>query len=219
MDDVRIVKKAIKHIYLRVKPDGEAVLSVPQHLGEGEIERILRKRADWIARQRERFASSPKKVEPEYVSGENIRYLGRNYRLKVIESSEERVALQRGKLHLFVQDSRHKRIKKALIESWMHAKAEHHFALALERFAPLVEGRPYRLRIRSMKSRWGSCNPRTGNITLNLQLIEKPKICIEYVALHELTHLIYPNHGQGFHSFMTLHMPDWRERKRVLEER
>jgi predicted metal-dependent hydrolase len=69
-----------------------------------------------------------------------------------------------------------------------------------------------------MKSRWGSCNPRTGNITLNLQLIEKPKICIEYVALHELTHLIYPNHGRGFHSFMTLHMPDWRERKRVLEE-
>jgi len=217
MGEVRIVKKAVKRIYLKVKPDGEAVLSVPQHLGEGEIERILRKRADWIARQRERFASSPERVDAEYVSGENIRYLGRNYRLKVIAANDERVSLQRGQLRLFVRDTRAKRIKKALVEGWLRAKAERHFTEALARFAPLIGDRPYRLRIRTMKTRWGSCNPQTGNITLNLRLIEKPKICIEYVALHELAHLLQPHHGRAFYDFLSLHMPDWKERKARLE--
>jgi predicted metal-dependent hydrolase len=218
MGEVRIVKKAVKRIYLKVKPNGETVLTVPPDISQCEIDHILEKRAAWIARQREKFAALPQRMEPEYVSGENIRYLGRNYRLKVIASSEERVSLQRGILQLFVEDTEATRIKKALVEGWLRAKAERHFTEALKRYAPLVKERPYRLRIRTMKTRWGSCNPRTGNITLNLRLIEKPKICIEYVALHELAHLIHPNHGRSFYAFLNLHMPDWRERKARLED-
>jgi predicted metal-dependent hydrolase len=217
MGEVRIVKKAVKRIYLKVKPDGEAVLTVPPDVSEREIVQILEKRAAWIARQREIFASVPRRAEPEYVSGENIRYLGRNYRLKVIASDDERVSLQRGILQLFVKDPKATRIKKALVEGWLRAKAERHFAEALACFAPLVGERSYRLRIRTMKTRWGSCNPQTGNITLNLHLIEKPKICIEYVALHELAHLVHSNHGRVFYNFLSMHMPDWKKRKILLE--
>jgi len=217
MGEVRIVKKAVKRIYLKVKPDGEAVLTVPPDVSQREIDHILQKRAAWIARQRKNFAAVPRRTEPEYVSGENIRYLGRNYRLKVIAENDERVSLQRGQLRLFVRDTRATRIKKALVEGWLRAKAERHFTEALARFAPLIGDRPYHLRIRTMKTRWGSCNHQTGNITLNLRLIEKPKICIEYVALHELAHLLHPHHGRAFYDFLSLHMPDWKERKARLE--
>jgi len=217
MGEVRIVKKAVKRIYLKVKPDGEAVLTVPPDVSQREIDHILEKRAAWIARQRENFAAVPRRTEPEYVSGENIRYLGRNYRLEVIESTEEGVKLQRGRLQLFVRDKKARSIKAGLVQGWLRAKAEHHFTEVLERFAPLVGYRLYRLRIRSMKTRWGSCNPQTGNITLNLRLIEKPKICIEYVALHELAHLVHSNHGRVFYNFLCMHMPDWKKRKALLE--
>ncbi len=68
-----------------------------------------------------------------------------------------------------------------------------------------------------MKSRWGSCNHTKGYINLNLKLIEKPTICIEYVVFHELAHLIYPNHSQKFYNYLTLYMPDWKVRKLKLE--
>ena len=103
------------------------------------------------------------------------------------------------------------------MEGWLRANAERHFTEALKRFAPLTGDRPYRLRIRTMKPRRGSCNPQTGNITLNLRLIEKPKICIEYVALHELAHLLHPLHGRVFYNFLSMHMPDWKKRKILLE--
>ncbi len=69
-----------------------------------------------------------------------------------------------------------------------------------------------------MKTRWGSCNTQKGFINLNLELIKKTKICIEYVIFHELVHLIYPNHSKEFYKYLTLYMPDWEERKEKLED-
>lgn len=72
------------------------------------------------------------------------------------------------------------------------------------------------IRYREMVSRWGSCQPKTGKITLNLRLSVKSERCIEYVLVHELCHLLHPDHSPAFHSAMTALMPDWRERKREL---
>lgn len=76
---------------------------------------------------------------------------------------------------------------------------------------------PYpELKIRYMTARWGSCQPQKGIITLNSQLIEKPRHCIEYVVLHEFAHFIYPNHSKDFYGLVESLMPDWKERKREL---
>ena len=68
-----------------------------------------------------------------------------------------------------------------------------------------------------MQTRWGSCNVERRNINLNLELIKKPRYCIEYVILHELAHLKYPNHGKKFWEYMSVHMPNWEWRKNKLE--
>ena len=73
---------------------------------------------------------------------------------------------------------------------------------------------PYpELKIRYMTARWGSCQPQKGIITLNSQLIEKPRRCIEYVVLHEFAHFIHPNHSKDFYALVESLMPDWKERK------
>ena len=75
-----------------------------------------------------------------------------------------------------------------------------------------------KLRIRNMETRWGSCLAKKGVITLNKQLLEAPRNCIEYVVMHEFCHFIHPNHSKHFYDFLTILMPDWKERKELLEK-
>lgn len=74
-----------------------------------------------------------------------------------------------------------------------------------------------KIRIRDMKTRWSSCLTQKGIITLNKRLLEVPRNCIEYVVMHELCHFIHPNHSKNFYLFLSVLMPDWRERKSVLD--
>lgn len=95
-------------------------------------------------------------------SGENFCYLGRNYRLKVIESKSEGVKLQRGYLQVFVKNTADLVMKKRLVKEWYLLKAEVYFQKAIEKYQPLVKREVENIRIREMKTRWGSCNPGRG---------------------------------------------------------
>lgn len=74
-----------------------------------------------------------------------------------------------------------------------------------------------KLKLRNMTSRWESCLPNKGIITLNKRLIKAPKNCIEYVAYHEFCHFVHPNHSKQFYSLLQVMLPDWRESKQLLE--
>jgi len=215
--NVRIVKKDVKHINLKVKPSGEVILTAPTDGDEKDIAYVLKKRAAWIEKKIAFFDAHRDEDKKEYVSGENFCYLGRNYRLKVIEAKElEEVKLQRGYLQVFVKDVAKYEKKERLIKAWYTEKAKIHFQKAIEKYKPIVKQEIETVRIREMKTRWGSCNPSKGYINLNLKLIEKPTECIEYVIFHELAHLVHPNHSVKFYNYLTLLMPDWRKRRAVL---
>lgn len=72
---------------------------------------------------------------------------------------------------------------------------------------------------RNMKSRWGSCQPQTGRVCINIRLALYPPECLEYVVVHELCHMLEPNHGAGFKALITKVMPDWKQRERILNPR
>ena len=176
----------------------------------------MQKRAQWIAKKRAFFASF-KTLQKEYVSGEDFKYLGRSYRLKVVQSKEERVKLQRGYLELFVKDKSDLRRKENLIYEWYYEKATLYFFNILQEFNKTVKQDIKSVKIRQMKTRWGSCNQHKSYINLNIELIKKPKECIEYVVFHELAHLLYPDHSKKFYDYLSLYMPDWQKRKEILE--
>ncbi|SFV49930.1 Putative predicted metal-dependent hydrolase [hydrothermal vent metagenome] len=215
--NIEIIKKDVKHFNLKVKPDGKVILTAPTNSNKRDIEYILKKRADWIDKKITFFQSYKEVDKKEYVSGENFCYLGRNYRLKVIESQEEGVKLQRGYLQVFVKDTANYERKQRLIKAWYTQKAKIHFQRAIEKYKPIIKQKIATVRIREMKTRWGSCNPNKGYINLNLKLIEKPTQCIEYVVFHELAHLVHADHSMRFYNYLNLFMPDWKKRKDRLE--
>ena len=216
LESVKIVRKDVKNITLKVRPNGEAILTTPKAASDEHIKFIIKKRAKWIAKKREFFASF-KTPQKEYVSGEDFRYLGRSYRLKVVQSKEERVKLQRGYLELFVKDKSDLKRKENLIYEWYHEKATLYFFNILQEFNKIVKQDIKSVKIRQMKTRWGSCNPYKSYINLNIELIKKPRACIEYVVFHELVHLLHPDHSKKFYDYLTLYMPDWQKRKEILE--
>lgn len=216
LEGVKIVRKDVKNITLKVRPNGEAILTTPKAASDEHIKFIIEKRAKWIAKKRTFFASF-KTPQKEYVSGEDFKYLGRSYRLKVVQSKEERVKLQRGYLELFVKDKSDIKRKENLIYEWYYEKAMLYFFNILQEFNKIVKQDIKSVKIRQMKTRWGSCNPYKSYINLNIELIKKPRGCIEYVVFHELVHLLYPDHSKKFYDYLTLYMPDWQKRKEILE--
>ena len=216
LEGVKIVRKDVKNITLKVRPNGEAILTTPKAASDEHIKFIIQKRAKWIAKKRTFFASF-KTPQKEYVSGEDFRYLGRSYRLKVVQSKEECVKLQRGYLELFVKDKSDLKRKENLVYEWYHERATLYFLNILQEFNKIVKQDIKNIKIRQMKTRWGSCNPYKSYINLNIELIKKPRVCIEYVVFHELVHLLYPDHSKKFYEHLSLYMPDWQKRKEILE--
>ena len=204
MHSVEILRKDVKNFTLRVKPNGKTELVVPLLATKKHIDKILGKRKNWIDEKKEYF-SKFKSVEKKLISGENMKYLGKNYRLKVYETyKNERVILSLGKLNLYVKNKDDYNKKLNLIECWYKEKAMIHFLNTVNKYNKITQKDSINVRIRKMKTRWGSCNKTKKYINLNLNLIKKPKICIEYVVFHELAHLIYPNHSKDFYNYLSL---------------
>lgn len=210
---------ARKTLAISVAPDLSVSVSAPNDTALEAIEARVRKRAPWILRQqRELERYLPKQPARRYVSGETHRYLGRQYRLKIIENRLTMVKLARGYLYVYTSNPHDQANSQQLVEHWYEAQAQRvlleRLHAMLPRFAYLGVAEP-RLVIKPLQARWGSCSS-SGTITLNVRLMQVPKQHIDYVIVHELAHLVEHNHGRRFYLLLDRVMPDWRERRREL---
>jgi predicted metal-dependent hydrolase len=207
---------------IHVHPDTSVTVEAPLGSDFTEIEKRLRKRAAWIVRQQRNFRRYSFDIPPrQYVSGETHRYLGRQYRLKVIENegSPELVRMDRGQLFLYIQDKTDTGRKKKLVDAWYRRQAQRVFAERVTAWLPHFERygiKPPKILVRQMKTRWGSCT-KAGKITLNLKLVQAPTECVDYVVVHEMCHLVEHNHSSEYYILLSRVLPDWRERKKKLD--
>lgn len=210
-----------KTLGISVHPDLSVTVNAPEGSDIELIRQKIRKRASWILRQQRDFRRySPDFPPRRYVSGETHRYLGRQYRLKVIEDESDGIKLSRGYLYVQVRDKSNTGRVRDLVERWYRNHARRVFQERLEACYAKVErlGVPYpELSLRAMQTRWGSCTM-SGHILLNPKLIQVPTQLIDYVILHELCHLKEHHHGPTFYTLLDRVLPGWRETKRRLDE-
>lgn len=209
-----------KSLGISVHPDLSVLVVAPTGQSLDKISAKVKKRAPWILRQKHYFSKFlPKQPPRKFVSGETHKYLGKQYRLKVLARKKDHVALKRGFIIVSISHRKDSREIHALLNSWYRQQAEKHFAESLDRCLPLFRKLNLKIpiiKLKRMAKRWGSCTS-NGVIYLNPDLIRAPKKCIDYVLVHELCHLKVRDHSKQYYRLLKKVMPDWEERKSTLE--
>jgi hypothetical protein len=205
---------------ISVYPDLTVKVVAPLDRTLEEIGQKIHKRASWIMEQKYFFSLYlPKQPEKQYVSGETHSYLGKKYRLKIVNSTDGQVKLTRGEILISTKDRSNTKKNKQILESWYKEKADEKFSQRLDQCLKKAQKHGISspsVQIRKMSKRWGSCSKR-GTLILNSHLIKAPTQCIDYVIMHELCHIKYFNHGSAYYKLFTKMMPDWEKRKKKLE--
>lgn len=191
-------RKNVKNLNLRIYPDGSVRVSANRRVPIREIEAFLIGHEDFIRRAQSRFRERPQAVPRQYVTGERLPFLGEALELQVVSGEREAAALENGKLVLTLKNPEDFARRERLVGRFWEAKCQAVFPEILRECYPLFQdlGVPYpTLRIRSMKSRWGSCLPGKGIITLSKQLLAAPRECIRYVVQGLLCFACRPDAG------------------------
>jgi hypothetical protein len=214
-------RKKVKNVNLRVRSDCTVYVSANNRVSESVIEEFLQKKSKFIFSAIDKYAEIAKyaDVKHEYVTGESIRYLGKDLRLVVAEG-KNKVDSDGVYLTLTVVDVNDFALKEKLITKWYDIHCREIFNEIIHEIYPVFQKYGVempKLILREMTSRWGSCQAKRGIITLNKKLIEMPTGAIEYVVMHEFVHFLHPNHSAKFYEMLSTLMPNWKERKAHLE--
>ena len=216
-------RKKVKNINLRIKPNMEIYISVPMNLHRDYIENFIRSKEEWIKSVLKKVEDVKEKQKGfEYKNGEIYKFLGKEYNLIVRTGNFNGVSLKNDAksnvMILTVNENIFENVdeKKKVMEKWYFENAKKLFLKFVEKWLEILDEHVEKVAIKPMKTRWGSCNYVKKYINLNTELIKRTPFEIEYVILHELTHLKYPNHGKGFYNYIERYMPNYKVAEKML---
>lgn len=219
---VCIIRKEIKNVHLRVYRDLTVKLSVPLAANDEWIKTFVQSRKDWILEKLEVYRSTDGYNNlPELRSGSSTQMLGKDMRIIKVKADRNAVEQEGKKIFVYMKDDKDEESLSKLFGAWWRKQALDIYSGQVDLlyntvFKKYGISRP-EIVIKKMKTLWGSCTQKLNKITLNEYLLKADVLCIQYVILHEMTHLLYPNHGANFYNFLTVHMPDWQQRKKQLD--
>lgn len=201
--DVVIEKKASnRNTYIRVKSDMTIFVTTSKFVSNSAIEKLLEENYEKIVKM---INTQEKKKE----NNEGFNYLGKQYSIVYVDYCD----ISFGNERVFLN-------KKLNIDKWYMHQARsiflEHLNKIYERFSRKI---PYpELKIRKMTTRWGVCNTKTKTVTLNLELIKRDTKYLDYVIVHELSHLIHANHSSDFWDLVEENMPDYKKYRKEMKE-
>ena len=209
---VELVRKRVKNLHIGVyPPSGRVRVAAPLHFDDDALRMAIISRLPWIRRKRAEFQHQERQSQREFVSGESHYFEGRRYRLHVVEhDGQQRISLpNRTTMELRVRPGTGREKREEILERWYRQQLRGQIPALLEKWEPNLGVQASEVRIKKMKTRWGTCNSEVGRIWLNLELAKKPLVCTEYIIVHELAHLIERSHNERFRDLMDHSLPQW----------
>lgn len=207
-----VVRKAIKHVHLSVyPPDGRVRIAAPAGMELETIRLFAIAKLAWIRRQQRKIIAQERETPREFLDRESHYVWGKRYLLKVVEKeAAPAVELGHSSLLLQVRPGCDAARRQEILDAWYREQIRQAVSALLEKWQPLIGVRAGKIFVQRMRTRWGSCNPAAGHLRLNTDLAKKPPECLEYIVVHELTHLLEPTHNARFASLMENFLPHWR---------
>jgi len=173
----------------------------------------------WIRDQQAKLRGQPRESLRQFVERESHHLWGRRYLLSVREEeAKPSVRLSRRRITLTVRPGSSKAQREAAMHAWHKSLLHDAVPGLIDKWEPKLDVEVAGYFLQRMKTKWGGCNHRAGNIRLNTELVKKPKDLLEYVVVHEMLHLIAPTHSEQFLTLMSKHYPSWREARAELNE-
>ena len=209
---VDVVKKNIKNIHLSVyPPTGQVRISAPLRMDIDTIRIFAITKLGWIKRQQNKLRQQEREAPREYLDRESHYAWGRRYLLKVIEmEAAPKIELKHRKMFLQIRPATGDGRKKEILEAWYRDRLKEAVPSVIAKWEPLIGVKVKRFFVQRMKTKWGSCNPDSKSIRLNTDLAKKPPECLEYIVVHEMTHLLEPTHNNHFITLMDGFIPKWQ---------
>ncbi len=218
--DVDVVYKSIKNLHIGVYPPmGRVRVAAPEVLDDEQVRLAVVNRLPWIKRQREQLQAAERQTRREMVTGESHYVWGSRLRLKMIERpGRAHIEIDGDRLLLYAPEGTSADNRRALIDRWYRDQLREAIPALISKWERSMRVNVPKWSIRRMKTKWGSCNRETGHIWFNVELAKKHPDCLEYLIVHEMTHLWERGHGERFTKLMDKNLPDWRARRDVLNE-
>jgi predicted metal-dependent hydrolase len=218
--DVLVQHKKIKNVHLVIyPPDGRVRISVPLHISDRSVQTILTNRLPWIKQKRAQIQSQKQVTQPRLIHDDTLQFFGENYRLEVIhKNGRSKVHLKSEQIiQLTIKSDASKADRQRAIDNFYRAELKKRIPKLVEKYQPIIGKQVHEWRIKKMKTRWGSCNIRARRIWLNLELAKHSPECLEYVVVHEMTHLLERYHNRTFYGYLDKFLPDWRKPRDKLK--
>ena len=217
---VEVRRKAIKNLHIIVLPPSGAVrVSAPLKMSDDAVRMAVASRLLWIKKQQRSFENQAREPAREMLSGESHYLWGKRYLLEVLPTrGKHRVEIEHRKIKLFVRPNTDLKNQIAVIETFYRNELKREIAKLLVKWQPQMGVIAKRVGVKKMKTLWGSCNTDTASIWINLELAKKPPACLEYVVVHELTHLLERHHNARFMAHMDNFLPNWQIIKQRLND-
>lgn len=210
---VDIVRKRIKNLHLAVyPPNGRVRVAAPLTVSDEAVRLAVVSRLAWIKKQKAKFESQKRQSARDYVSGESHYFLGRRYRLNIAEhNGPPRVCVRNGSVIDFhVRQGSDPAQRERAFLAWYRREMRDIAEPLIDKWSAKMELTAPLWGIRRMKTRWGTCNIESRRIWLNLELVKKPRQCLEYIVVHEMAHFMERHHNDRFVEIMDRYMPQWR---------
>ncbi|MBP3539185.1 MAG: M48 family metallopeptidase [Oscillospiraceae bacterium] len=213
-------RKRVKNINLRIKPDGSIFVSAARGVPMAAIERMMLENAPYIVAHREKAAARMERLR-DCADGRAVRLFGAVCLVEVRTGAKNAVEYSAGRVVISLRDVQDDELRQKTLDKWLRAQCVAAVTACCERVYPAFAARGVKwpeIRFRRMTSRWGSCQPTRGVLTFNTGLVHADAQCIEYVVAHEFCHFLHPDHSPAFHAELAALIPDWRERKKRLND-
>ncbi len=216
---VEVLRSQRKTSVLHIVGD-ELQIRVPNRVRDRRIVEILEIKERWIRDKVIQLKNQPISQKREFISGESFLLFGRNLNLKVLEGGKVGTQLIDDYLVTTVRtseigDLRKSRIKTYL-EKWYIKEAYKKLEDKVIRYSEIIRVSPKGIKVRNYKTRWGSCDTK-GRLTFNFHLIKAPHAIVDYVVIHELCHMIQPNHSKFFWNEVARFDPSFKNHKKWLK--
>jgi predicted metal-dependent hydrolase len=220
LDDIAIAvtRKAIKNVHLSVHPpNGHVTLVAPTNTRLEVARAYAVSRLRWIREKQAQLRGQARETPRQFIERESHYLWGRRYLLAIeLMEAKPSVRLSHRQILLTVRPGSSKEKREAAIHGWHKALLHKAVSRLIHKWESKLGVKVERYFLQRMKTKWGGCNYKSQTIRLNTELVKKPKDLLEYVVVHEMLHLIVPNHGEQFLQIMTQHFPSWRDARAEL---